>query len=177
MVGKGGQKNVASISPIDSDKRGISFICRKTKSWCHQQTQQRGGKTKQKLYLLSKFEWPGAESKRACLSYDQQLSVNVCCVQKIHLIASDYEGVLSRRFQPLYFDKCSRDVFWPVSCSLDATCSIVFMDPVGKLCMLDVTIKCIDSLGLMCPMTVENRKSSFRESISLWYQTGSFSGC
>lgn len=29
MVGKGGQKNVASISPIDSDKRGISFICRK----------------------------------------------------------------------------------------------------------------------------------------------------
>lgn len=36
-----------------------------------------------------------------------------------------------------YFDSCSRGVSWLVSHSLGATCSLVFTDPVGKLCVLN----------------------------------------
>lgn len=34
--------------------------------------------------------------------------------------------------------------------------SLVFADPVGRLCVLDVTIKCSDSFGFMHPITVDN---------------------
>lgn len=82
-------------------------------------------------------------AKRACLSCDLQcLSVNVCCVQETHLIANNYEGVQLRRVHLLsaYFDKCSRGFTQVVNCSLNTTCSLVFADLAGRLCLLDVTI-------------------------------------
>ena len=54
-----------------------------------------------------------------------------------------HESILSRDYLSFsaYFDDRSRSVTWLISRCLDATCALVLSDPVGRLCILDVTIK------------------------------------
>ena len=40
-----------------------------------------------------------------------------------------------------YFDGCGRGVSWVIGRSLKVRWSLVFSEPVGRLCMVDVTIK------------------------------------
>lgn len=77
--------------------------------------------------------------KKAQLTCDlQHLSGNICYIQEIDFIASDYVGVLLRRFYlfSAYFDSHLKGVSWIVSQSLDVTCSLTFANPAGRLCML-----------------------------------------
>lgn len=85
-----------------------------------------------------------SKSKRAQLSSDfKRIGVKICCIQETYIIANDYEGVLSKGFSffSAYFDSCLRSVSWLTSHSLNATCSLVFVDQAGRLCVLRVTIK------------------------------------
>lgn len=63
-------------------------------------------------------------------------SVNICCVQEITLIASGYQDILR--------DSPSTQLIIIVSSEevLDgASCALMLMCPVGKLCVIDLMIK------------------------------------
>lgn len=50
------------------------------------------------------------------------------------------------------FDGCSKGVTWLVRKSLDAACALVLTGPVGRLCILNVTIKdkSLSLIGGLC---------------------------
>lgn len=100
------------------------------------------------LVFLSK----NSKSCKAWLTHNLQcLGVNVCCIQETQLSTHDDEYILSKRFvlYSVYSDESLRGVSWLVM----AVCALFFADLVGKLFMLNVTIKdkplCL--IGLSAP--------------------------
>ena len=63
-----------------------------------------------------------------------------------------------------YFDGHSRGVTWLISRRLDATCALVLSDPVGRLCVLDVTIKdkAFRLIGVYGPNVTSDLPAFFR---------------
>ena len=85
-----------------------------------------------------------ADSRKWRLSLDlQHLGVDICCVQETHFIPGDHLRTLSKTFKAYsaYYNSRSRGVSWLVKRSLDASCDPCYLDPEGRLCVLDVTIK------------------------------------
>ena len=85
-----------------------------------------------------------AESRRSRLiRYLHSLKVSIACVQETRFASSDNETILSRDFRlfSAYFDGRSRGVSWLISKSLEVTADLVFADPAGRLCVVDITIK------------------------------------
>lgn len=83
------------------------------------------------------------KSKRFRLTkHHKRLGVYICCIQETHLIARDYEGVLTRRSHlfSIYF-VVTEGCFLASKSFMNATCSLVFTDSAGRLCVLNVTIK------------------------------------
>lgn len=72
----------------------------------------------------------------------QYLGAHVC-LQETHLIPSNYEDILSKRFQlySAYFDIHPRGVSWLAIRYLTTSSALVFANPESRLCALDVTIK------------------------------------
>lgn len=66
--------------------------------------------------------------------------------------------------KPECFDGRSGGVFWLVSKSLDAVHVLVFADPVGRVCMPDVTIKvkALRIIGLYAPKDHVEQPDLFR---------------
>ena len=96
----------------------------------------------------------------------QHLDVNICCLQETHFIPSDYLNVLTKRYDlfSAYFDSHSRGVSWLISHSLKATCSLVFADPAGRICVVDITIKedTFRLIGVYAPNCQAERISFFQ---------------
>ena len=64
-------------------------------------------------------------------------------MQETRFDSNFHEDILLKDYLSFsaYFDGRSRDVTWLISRRLDATCALVLSDPVGRLCVVDVTIK------------------------------------
>ena len=85
-----------------------------------------------------------SESKRKqLLSHLEFRKADICCLQETHFDSHFHESILSRVYEPFsaYFDGRARGVSWLINRNLKATCSLVFSDPAGRLCVLDATIK------------------------------------
>ena len=84
------------------------------------------------------------DSRRShLLLYLQRHGIDICCLQETRFDSNFHEDILSRDYLSFsaYFDGRSRGVTWLISRRLDATCALVLSDLVGRLCVLDVTIK------------------------------------
>lgn len=96
------------------------------------------------------------------------LAVNACCLQEIHLIASDYKDILSKWFRlySAYFDSRFRGVSWLIRRPLTASCAHVFADSEGRICVLDITIKgkSLRFIGFMRPTTRRSEWPFFGKS-------------
>ena len=85
-----------------------------------------------------------SDSKRShLLAHLKQRGADICCIQETHFDSNFRESILSRVYEPFsaYFDGRARGVSWLICRGLSASCSLVFSDPEGRLCVLDATIK------------------------------------
>jgi len=69
--------------------------------------------------------------------------VDICCIQETRFDSNFRESILSEVYEPFSacFDGRSRGVSWLFSRNLHASCSLVFSDPTGRLCVVDATIE------------------------------------
>ena len=85
-----------------------------------------------------------SDSRRShLLLYLHRRGIDICCLQETLFDSNFHESILSRDNLSFsaYFDSRSRGVTWLISRHLDAMSALVLSDPVGRLCVLDVTIK------------------------------------
>ena len=108
-----------------------------------------------------------SDSKRIRLrSHLEDRGVDICVIQETHFDSSFHEDILSGVYEPFsaFFDGRSRGVTWLVSRSLKASCTLVFSDPQGRLCVLDITIKgkVFRLIGVYGPNTKSELPDFFR---------------
>ena len=119
-----------------------------------------------------------SDSRRShLLLYLRRRDIDICCLQETHFDSNFYEDILARDYLSFsaYFDSHSRGVTWLIS--LVATCALVLSDPVGRLYVLDVTIKdkALRLIGVYGPNATSELPAFFRR-IEPYVIPSNFSG-